>query len=148
MLQKLSVFTFVLLFLGFTNVTAFGSDIISCDSFESCPVIKAPTLNWLGEWDYGFEYKIGDTIHAEGSTYIAVADHLAEWPNYPPSQSWNIVARRGTSGYNGPAGPAGPKGDLGEQGVPGLHGLEGRMCPDYVRGFDADGNLICGTDTP
>jgi hypothetical protein len=45
----------------------------------------------------------------------------------------------GATGATGPAGPAGP------QGIPGITALAGKVCPGdgTVRGFDADGNLIC-----
>lgn len=146
MLKKLYLSLLVALLFGCTTVPAFSNDVISCNSFESCTATS--TLNWKGGWTYGVAYEIGDVIQVDGSAYIAVVDHLADWPNHPPTDSWNLVAAIGPTGSPGPAGPRGPEGEKGEQGLPGDHGLEGQMCPDYVRGFDSDGTLICGSDTP
>lgn len=148
MLNKPYLTLLVVLLLGCTTFPAYSNDIISCNSFESCPTNSGATLNWKGEWTYGYAYKVGDTVQVDGSAYIAVADHLADWPNHPPTDSWNLVAAIGPTGAPGPPGPRGPKGETGEQGLPGDHGLEGQMCPDYVRGFETDGTLICGSDTP
>ena len=129
--------------------------IFNTTSYADDKVVIVPLIgdvdisNWHGPWEYYKEYKTADTVEYEGSSYIVITDHLSDSSNYPPSVEWNLVASvgaKGDPGASGPEGPDGPQGEKGEQGVSGQHGLEGRFCPDFVKGFDADGNLICGSD--
>ncbi len=53
-------------------------------------------FSWKGEWEAGQSYAIGDVAYLDGTSYICIADHLADTSNTPPFQDvWNILARKG-----------------------------------------------------
>jgi Collagen triple helix repeat (20 copies) len=72
-------------------------------------------------------------------------------PQGPPGPT-GPAGPQGPAGATGPAGPPGPQGPAGPQGATGPQGppgeginLKGQSCPmgQVVRGFDAEGDLIC-----
>lgn len=79
----------------------------------------AKGVNWLGDWDSGTAYVIGDAVHNDGAAYIATANNTN---SEPPSANWNILAAQG---IQGPAGAEGPAGDTGAQGAQGIQGTQG-----------------------
>jgi type VI protein secretion system component Hcp len=61
-----------------------------------------PGINWLGAWNGGTAYEIGDAVSENGSSYIAIADNTGELPGSGPS--WGVLALRGIDGRDGESG--------------------------------------------
>lgn len=57
-----------------------------------------------------------------------------------------IPGAKGDKGDKGDQGVQGLKGDKGDKGEPGMLGLAGQECSAgvFIRGFDANGNILCG----
>lgn len=99
----------------------------------------------------------------EGDLYIDTSAYLFYGPK--GSEGWgsgiSLIGSDGTAGPPGPqgdVGPAGPQGDTGATGPQGATGaagpqgpsgetgllvVAGQSCDTFVRGFNADGTLIC-----
>jgi hypothetical protein len=88
------------------------------------------SLVWRGTWVNNVAYSKNDAVEDNGSTYVALYDHIGHHPN-ANSGHWALIAAKGDkgdkgdTGETGPAGPAGPKGDTGIQGPEGLVGPVG-----------------------
>jgi hypothetical protein len=98
-------------------------------------------MYWQGEWAPDTEYKTGDAVQMDGSSYICVAEHVSSGSNLPPDTIyWNVIAAEGAAGPQGPqgdqgvAGPAGPQGPQGDQGVVGPAGPQGPQGDQGVAG--------------
>jgi hypothetical protein len=71
--------------------------------------------NFVGEYDNGADYAIGDVVTYAGGTYYRVGEPN---PGYPPgTEYWTTIATPGATG------PQGEQGLQGEQGEPGSSGL-------------------------
>jgi hypothetical protein len=127
---------------------------------------QSANVMWMGDWQNGVSYAIGDIVQFQGSAYIAEqATSGAENPTN--TAYWSLVVAAGAAGPAGPAGdpgPQGPAGDTGPQGPIGPQGPEGPVAeidPALVQSrvggscavgsfFSAvaeDGSVICGTGT-
>jgi type VI protein secretion system component Hcp len=62
----------------------------------------APGINWLGAWNGGTAYEVGDAVSENGSSYIAIADNTGELPG--SDASWGVLAMRGIDGRDGESG--------------------------------------------
>ena len=85
---------------------------------------------WLGQWDAeSINYKIGDIVGYDGSSFIALLDHTSQVAQFPGSASnWDLVAASGANGSigaQGPAGDEGPQGPAGNDGAAGTQGVAG-----------------------
>jgi len=80
-------------------------------------------MYWQGTWSDTTNYKIGDGVQYEGSSYVCVGAHNSIGSNSPPSAYWDLLAA---------------KGDAGSVFVK-------QSCTDggYVIGIDEAGNIIC-----
>jgi hypothetical protein len=78
---------------------------------SSSVVLRFETgLNFIGEYEVGKTYQVGEAVMYAGSMYVA----LMETDTDPHDVvSWQVAAEKGD------------KGDKGEQGIPGLQGLPG-----------------------
>lgn len=86
---------------------------------------KADDLSWQGEWSPEKQYRAGDVVGFEGSSWRAlVANTDIEPPPLTATASpvWELVARKGdpgspgARGFIGPAGASGPTGPTGATG--------------------------------
>jgi len=68
--------------------------------------------NFIGTYDNGADYEIGDLVTYLGSTYYRL---LGPNPGYPPTDPtyWKLIAAKGDQGDEGPEGPEGPTGPAG-----------------------------------
>lgn len=95
-----------------------------------------------GEWSASMQYKKGNQVTVDGSTYIALVDNT----NVPVTNTttWRVFAERGLQGPQGLQGIQGPKGDKGEQGIQGpkgdtgLQGPQGEIGPRGLQGPKGD----------
>ena len=91
----------------------------------------APGLNWKGPWLAADLYSKNDVVSYLGSSYVALADHLATEPGTAHS-NWDLLAAQGLRGSIGPVGPqglVGPAGPIGPQGLIGATGPAGVQGP-------------------
>ena len=74
--------------------------------------------NFLGEYDNGADYNIGDIVTFAGGTYYRIGEPN---PGYFPTDPtyWTPIA---TPGATGPQGEQGIQGEQGPQGLPGQDG--------------------------
>jgi hypothetical protein len=81
-------------------------------------------LAWLGAWDAGSAYRIGDAVSYGGSSYVGlVAGNTNQLPT--DAAFWALLAERGATGAPGEQGGAGPTGPVGSTGLPGPTGPTG-----------------------
>lgn len=66
-------------------------------------------LNWRGNWVEGENYYTNDVVNYMGSSYIAIADSINDYPNRV-NNNWHIMAAAGASGANGRNGTDGVDG--------------------------------------
>lgn len=64
------------------------------------------SIAWKGVWENSVVYNEQDMVQYNGSSYIAVADHVATLSNQPPSDSWDLIAAAGLKGDKGDPGSA------------------------------------------
>ncbi len=64
-----------------------------------------PGVVYRGAWNAGTEYRIGDAVVLDGTTYIAAATTSGLEPDMFPA-AWGVLAKRGDEGATGPAGAA------------------------------------------
>jgi hypothetical protein len=102
-------------------------------------------LNYLGLWDSGTSYVIGDVIYINGSGYVAKADNLNKDPE-TETAFWQLLAHKGDTGATGADGADGADGAQGEQGIPGEPGADGIDGVDGTDGIDGT-NIVLGTNT-
>lgn len=57
-------------------------------------------LNWRGNWVEGEKYYTNDVVNYMGSSYIAIADSINDYPNRV-NNNWHVMAAAGASGANG-----------------------------------------------
>lgn len=93
-------------------------------------------LTFKGEYDSTKAYTRLDAVTYQGSSYVCLADTSTT----PPSDSWQVLAKKGTDGLpgkdgkTGPAGPQGLKGDKGLTGATGPKGDTGSVGPKGDKG--------------
>ncbi len=87
-------------------------------------------LNYLGDYDGGTAYVVGDVVSYNGSSYIAYQPTTG---NLPTNTSyWYLLASKGFTGVTGPTGAtgnAGPTGGVGPTGPTGSQGSQGLLGP-------------------
>lgn len=75
-----------------------------------------------GEWSLEIEYRAGDVVTHNGSSYIAATDSLGVEPTRKDNKAWIVLAVKGKKGQNGGNGPRGRDGNsiVGPVGPPGV----------------------------
>jgi len=58
-------------------------------------------MYWQGQWAVGTNFKIGDGVQYDGSSYVCVMAHVADQTNIPPSAYWDLLAAQGEPGPSG-----------------------------------------------
>jgi hypothetical protein len=90
---------------------------------------QGPPVNFIGPWDGGATYNVGDSVSYLGSSYISlVASNSANEPDTSPTQ-WAVLAVKGDTGAQGIQGVQGPAGADGAAGAAGGTGAQGLMGP-------------------
>jgi hypothetical protein len=91
-------------------------------------------LAWLGAWDAGPAYRIGDAVSFGGSSYVGV---VAGNSNHLPTDTafWALLAERGATGPTGPTGAPGSAGATGATGSAGPTGAQGIAGPTGAAGL-------------
>ncbi|MBB4663487.1 collagen-like protein [Conexibacter arvalis] len=110
------------------------------EATAASPRCAAALIVWRGTWNALTAYATGDTVFANGSSWIATAPST----NVEPAEgtSWNLLAAgaSGPAGPQGPVGPVGPQGPVGPVGPQGADGAVGPVGPPGPPGADgADG---------
>jgi hypothetical protein len=106
---------------------------------------QSANVMWMGDWQNGVSYAIGDIVQFQGSAYIA--EQATSGTENPTNATyWSLVVSAGAEGPQGPpgatgaVGPQGPQGpigltgDTGPQGPQGPMGLPGAEGPQGVQG--------------
>lgn len=63
-------------------------------------------FDWNGNWATATNYQKGDVVQYDGSSYIALINHLSSAANRPPNLStWGLMAEKGDTGPQGPLNP-------------------------------------------
>jgi len=79
------------------------------------------TINWMGTWNSGQYYQIGDGVEYNGSSFYCTVAQSGNTPNPGGSYGWAVLAVKGDSGANGVDGannyyysttPGGSSGDI------------------------------------
>jgi len=98
----------------------------------------APGLVWMGEFEEGEAYEIGDAVFSDGQSYIAIQAttglELTSDETY-----WDVLTQRGGRGDTGAQGLRGERGERGPTGLTGLQGIAGAtgmVGPMGPQGFD------------
>jgi hypothetical protein len=60
-------------------------------------------ITWLGDWNSGTTYAIGDAVYYDGSAYYSILAGTNQVPSLTPSY-WSIIAQKGSAGAQGPTG--------------------------------------------
>jgi hypothetical protein len=117
-------------------------------------------LNWLDVWDEAVNYREGEAVSFDGSSWVAKVGNIARKPGGDPAV-WGVLAAQGQQGPPGPqgpqgpagssgaagsAGPAGPPGPQGPPGEPGLPGSSDGWSRTGNVGTDANVNFVGTTD--
>lgn len=90
-------------------------------------------VSWMGAWQTGVAYSVGDLTEYQGSVYVTIEDTSgAENPSNPAF--WSLFASQGAPGPAGPVGAQGPIGPIGPQGPQGPQGLQGLTGPQGESG--------------
>ncbi len=106
-----------------------NSTVFAADKIVVIPLGGAKNfMYWQGEWSLaGENYKIGDGVQYEGSSFVCVEAHTSS-DSTPPLSSvyWDLLALKGDKGDSGAA-------------------AAGQSCSadKYVSGFDDNGDIIC-----
>ncbi len=58
-------------------------------------------ISWRAEWTSSTQYKAGNTIQYQGSSYICTQSHTSSFDNDPPHGYWSLTAAKGESGVDG-----------------------------------------------
>ena len=109
-------------------------------------------MYWQGDWATDTEYKVGDGVQDEGTSYICVTAHTSSVSDFPPSTSWDLIAEKGDVGSTGPQGIQGIQGETGLQGTQciqgetGLQGIQGTQGIQGETGLQGPAGPIAGTD--
>ncbi len=90
--------------------------------------IASGAFTWEGPWVDGTSYITNDIVENNGSSYIAIQDHIsspATEPGWGVSWEtvWDIIVQKGDDGdpgQDGDPGPPGPDGDPGPDGQDGV----------------------------
>ena len=93
-------------------------------------------FNYVGNFNGNAEYKLGDVVSYEGSTWYAIqpSQYLPP-PQFP--DVWALFTSVGDTGSQGPQGDMGPQGyqgDMGPQGYQGDMGPQGDQGPQGYQG--------------
>ena len=91
-----------------------------------------PGLTYQGSYAAGVNYKLGDVVLWNGTTYTSLlANNHGSTPDASPGQ-WGVLSARGPGGLPGAAGAQGP---AGPQGLPGSVGPNGERGPEGPQGI-------------
>ena len=94
---------------------------------------------WRGEWAAGLDYKQGDAVQYEGSSYYCKKNHTSTPAILPLNyDQWDLMAAEGAEGPPGPQGQQGPMGLPGPQGPVGADGAMGPQGPQGIVGQQGD----------
>jgi hypothetical protein len=113
-----------------------------------------PGLTWLGAWDSGTTYDVGDAVESAGSAYICTAESTN---NEPPNASyWDLLAEKGDTGATGATGDTGATGAAGEvqsaddtstdNAIARFHGTDGHAIQNSQPTIDDTGNIQIADD--
>lgn len=82
---------------------------------------------WMGEWQDGVAYKVGDAVQLDGTSYICISAHTSSTGTNDPTNVtyWNVLAAKGETGATGATGAQGPQGATGATGAQGPQGATG-----------------------
>lgn len=88
------------------------------------------STNFAGNWTNGITYQAYDNVIVDGSSYSAIAGHVASSLNKPGSGAdwttyWQLAAAAGFTGATGPSGANGTNGLSGATGPQGFTGPQG-----------------------
>lgn len=104
MLKK-HFYLMVLSFIFFSKICLAEKVVVIPMSSSSS---SGSSIAWKGMWTDSATYNKQDMVQYNGSSYIAVANHVASLSNQPPSGSWGLVAAAGLKGDTGDKGDPGP----------------------------------------
>ncbi len=63
------------------------------------PVTKKVAIQWAGAWAEARQYKQGDGVSYQGSSYLCLQAHLSAAGNAPPTAAyWSLMAAKGAAG--------------------------------------------------
>ena len=82
---------------------------------------------WMGEWQDGVAYKVGEAVQLDGTSYICISAHTSSIGTNDPTNItyWNVLAAKGETGATGATGAQGPQGAPGATGAQGPQGATG-----------------------
>lgn len=92
--------------------------------------------NFLGEYDNGYDYNIGDVVTYAGGTWYRI---LPPNTGYPPgTEYWTPIALPGIQGTEGVQGVQGLEGLQGVQGTEGIQGYTGATGAQGTNGIQGE----------
>ncbi|WP_417912312.1 carbohydrate-binding protein [Candidatus Electronema sp. TJ] len=63
------------------------------------PVAKKVAIHWAGPWGEDVDYKQGDGVQHQGSSYLCLQAHTSSAGNVPPAAAyWSLMAAKGAAG--------------------------------------------------
>ena len=94
---------------------------------------------WKGPWEVDTLFNRSNLVQHDGSSYICGISHTSDYTNCPPSDYWDLIAKKGDdTGIVGPQGPIGPEGAQGPQGIQGDQGDQGNQGTQGLKGDQGD----------
>lgn len=107
---------------------SWNNDWMLLPGASSSPVAEAAGdfygLYWMGAWDSGTTYRVGDAVSYEGSSWVSlVANNTSHLPT--DTAFWALLAQKGEIGATGAPGATGLTGATGAAGATGATGSIG-----------------------